>query len=478
MLKSSLFNIKKNGANGEVLKRLLNYSITNFSLKAVGLISLPIITRIFTIEEFGIYSTYLTILSISVTILGLNLPHAVMRYYYEELNDFQEFVNSIFYFLILSFLVVFIITYCFSDYIIEYFKVSENVFYAALISSLGVSLLNIYFKKNVAIGDSKRVARISAINNIGSIILALGVTLFFIPHSINVYIWTYTAAKIVLFIYLVYVLNVFSQKIIIYKQHLIYAFNFSLPRWIFTASILLLNQFDRIMLTKMQGLESTAIYSVAYNIGMLVTLFISAVSPSITPNYFKLLKENNTKEIDRLNILLSLVTLYICLCLILFSPFILKIVAPRQYQVAMVIIPIIIYGYAIHSFSSIYGRIFDYVKKSKYLSIASTTALALNIVLNLFLIKKFGYLGAAYSTTFSFLLMLILLWYFSKYKIKIHTTNILHFTIPFIVFILVTLPYNYINVLYYQILYILISLTSIAIIYFYYYKKLKTSGKF
>ena len=94
MLKNNKINKINNSDIFETLRHSKNYFSANIATKAIGFISIPIFTRLFTQEDYGIVAVFTSYIGIMTVILSLNSYTAVGRYYYEKTDDFCEFVGT------------------------------------------------------------------------------------------------------------------------------------------------------------------------------------------------------------------------------------------------------------------------------------------------------------------------------------------------------------------------------------------------
>ena len=60
---------------------------------------------------------------------------------------------------------------------------------------------------------------------------------------------------------------------------------------------MILNQGDRVMIDRMVGRSEVALYGVAYSVGMLAQIFVSAVNSAITPWLYAKVGSHKTDEI-------------------------------------------------------------------------------------------------------------------------------------------------------------------------------------
>ena len=98
----------------------------------------------------------------------------------------------------------------------------------------------------------------------------------------------------------------------------------------------------------------------------------------------------------------------IAVLLTYFAPEIVKILATKEYYEAIYIMPPIAAGVFFTSYANLYSNIAVYYKKTKYVMYPSFVAAGLNLLLNYIFIKLFGYMAAAYTTLFSYIILAIL----------------------------------------------------------------------
>ena len=90
------------------------------------------------------------------------------------------------------------------------------------------------------------------------------------------------------------------------------------------------------------------------------------------------------------------------------APEIVRILAPEEYYEAIYIMPPIAAGVFFTAFANFYSDIAVYYKRTQYVMYPALIAALVNLVLNYIFIKSYGYMAAAYTTLFSYILMAIL----------------------------------------------------------------------
>ena len=189
---------------------------------------------------------------------------------------------------------------------------------------------------------------------------------------------------------------------------------FNLPLIPHYLSGYVLNNSNRIIIANLVDNAAAAKYSVAYTIALAVTMVWSAVNGSLIPYTYEKCRSSDFKSIA--NITGPILILYAAMCgvLILLAPEMLRIMAPASYYESVYIIPPLVGGVFFTSMYFVFANVVYYYKKPKYVMFASVTAAALNIALNWFLIPKFGYFAAGYTTLFCYLAQAVFDYYAMK----------------------------------------------------------------
>lgn len=177
-----------------------------------------------------------------------------------------------------------------------------------------------------------------------------------------------------------------------------YAFWFSVSLVPHYLSLIVLGQIDRIMISSMVGDSAAAYYAVAYQISLALSIITSALNSSMVPWQFEKIKRGDYNglglRVSQLVVFVSLGALLTALV----SPEILLVAAPAEYQEAAAIIPPVVMSVVFTFIYNILSNYEFYFEANKFISIASSAAAVINIVLNMVFIPVFGYIAAAYTT--------------------------------------------------------------------------------
>ena len=169
----------------------------------------------------------------------------------------------------------------------------------------------------------------------------------------------------------------------------------------------ILGSSDKVMITKYCGDEMTAIYGLAYTISLVVTMIAASINKAWTPWFFDRLKNNSFDGIKKVSnyIAIGVALMSIVICLI--SPEIMLIVGGEPYYEGAAVMPPVILACLVNCIGTFYVNIEFYLKKTIGISIATVISALINVVLNFFFIRQFGYIAAAYTTLLSAIINLV-----------------------------------------------------------------------
>lgn len=193
----------------------------------------------------------------------------------------------------------------------------------------------------------------------------------------------------------------------------------SLPLVGYSVASQILTVSDRMMISQMVGNSAVGIYSTLYTVSSLSLLVWQAVHSSFVPYIFRNI-ENGGDGIKRVSS--QLMTFYAAVAVLMtfLAPEIVRILATEEYCEAIYIMPPIAAGVFFTSFANLYSDIAVYYKKTKYVMYPAIIAAVSNLILNYIFIKIYGYMAAAYTTLFSYILFALFQGVWAKKICKEH----------------------------------------------------------
>ncbi|MDO8963193.1 MAG: oligosaccharide flippase family protein [Coriobacteriia bacterium] len=163
---------------------------------------------------------------------------------------------------------------------------------------------------------------------------------------------------------------------------------------------------DRYMLERYRSLSEVGLYSLAYNISMILNLVATSINQAWGPVYYDLAATDEGRaKLPRLTTVYATAVTAAAIAYMLLSRELLLLLAAPKYHAAAGLVPIVAAGYYFFALYSVLSTGIFYARKTKWVPLISAIAAALNIGLNLWLMPRFGMWAAAWNTLAAFALM-------------------------------------------------------------------------
>ena len=201
----------------------------------------------------------------------------------------------------------------------------------------------------------------------------------------------------------------------------------SLPLFFISGMNIILKRTDVLMLDLLQGSEAVAYYSVATRLADLAAFGLIVVNMIAAPMISELYNKGNRQELQKIITLAArgifLLTLMVTLVLIFGGKFLLGISGP-QFVIAYTPLLILLAGQAVNALSGSVGFIMTMTGHQNQAAMIVAGGALLSILLNGILIPLFGLNGAAIATSITTALWNILMLIFVIKKLKLNPTVI------------------------------------------------------
>jgi O-antigen/teichoic acid export membrane protein len=405
----------------ETLSHFKNYLSTRIATQAISFISIPVLTRLLSPEEYGTYNVFLSYTGLFSVLLTLNLSSAVGRYFYENKPDFRSFLGTV---IIVNTIQLVVSTVAFLfilDRLSSWFSLPPLVIMIMPVVILIVLVDNLFQQLFQGLKESRKIAVVTIWRTYLTFGVGVVIVLLLAGNRYLGLIWGQIIIGLVVSVYLLHQMRPhISWKL--ETGHLRYIFSYSIPLIPYTLSGIILDQFDRIMINSYSGSASAGLYSFAYNIGMLLNVFSSALYQAWMPNFFEYM---NKKDFSSLNVnaeRMFRIILLAAVLLIYFGQDIGQMLAGRNYYESLHIVPVIVLGYVFYAIFPLYAWSMGYGYRTLWVSFIVLAAGIVNILLNRILIPHYGYEAAAYATLASFILMALMAWVTCRYILNLYTT--------------------------------------------------------
>lgn len=192
--------------------------------------------------------------------------------------------------------------------------------------------------------------------------------------------------------------------------------NYGFPILPHSIGLLILDVSDRYFINFFNGKYELGVYSISYLLGSVIYIIAGAFSTAWVPYLYDELKNDTHRsniKIVKISYWYILGLVLFCVIYIICIPIIYKIFINENYYSGISYCYIIVIGYFFTCIYLIFAGILFYEKKNYIFGYVSGINIICNLVLNYFLIKKYGVFGAAIATSISMFLFMVLIAYFS-----------------------------------------------------------------
>lgn len=392
-------------------KKLMNVSLVyaagQILIQAINFLLLPIYTNNLGVIEYGKISTITAFTGFISSFLILSIYSGLSRFYKEE-NDKNKIVNTTLNFAYIMsgvmLILVVLLGRTFSNIIFD-FEGSYKILCIIVITSILGQILSIYTCKYSMEYKALKVCIIQ----VSQISLQFIIIIYLIlVMKIGLMGVLYGQLIATAFMFLILTLKELKNyKFEIDKLLLNNMMTFSLgllpvniAGWILTLS-------DRYFIKHYNGFSDTGVYNLGYQFGMLINpLFITPFLNSFTAYKFEIYKHSDAKEkFKGLFRKYNVIGCFIMLEIAIYSKFGIVVFANKDFANAYKVVPLILYSYFLYGKTGYYALGFQIQNKTYKIGIYMGYAAVLNIILNFFLVPKWGMIGAAIATIVSYYLL-------------------------------------------------------------------------
>ncbi len=369
--------------------------------RGISFLTVPIFTRLMDSEQYGVYNTYLSWYNILIVFTSLNLYYGVFNNAMIKFeNDRNRYIASMQGLTTALTLVFLIVYFCFQRFFNDILDMETPLvllLFAELLVTPFLQFWTVHKRFDYKYRPIIVVTLLKSIlNPLLGVVFVLNSEQKDLARILSIVLVEVCVCGII------GAVQYCRGKCFFDRTYWKYATAFNLPLIPHYLSGSILNQGDRIMIRKMVGLSETAFYGVAYNIGVLMNVFTSAINSSFAPWIYKELKVKRTAGITKtINSLLALMACLV-ICMMLVAPEVMSIAAPKEYKQAVYIIPPVAASVYFTFLYNLVANIEFYYEVRKYVIIGSITAAVSNLVLNAVFIPRFGYVAAGYTTAFCY----------------------------------------------------------------------------
>jgi len=390
--------------------------VASFLPVGANFFMLPIYSRYLSLEDYGAIALVLTFQAFLPLIMSLQIHSSISRFYFEFSHNetqLKVFISTV---LVIIFFVSttwYIAIFFYMDVIISFlfpqtigyndvFILGLTTSFISVFTSVFTSLIRVLQKAKLYMKTSLSIFLFALVENVYQVIVlkkgAVGV--------VEASLWV-SLVSFVLYAFLVKKYFTYKINLNVMKGPLIY----SLPLIPHSVSGMVFLYSDRIILERYVTLGMIGLYMFADKIALLFKMLVDEFNKSFTPYFNEMSKGSKERAKNKIKDL-SLIVLYLLVVLVVvfsaFSVEVIGLVFDKRYFNSWVMIPYLAIAYVCRNLYQFAVCGLFYEKRTGIVALITIVAGALNVVINLIFIPKYGVIAAVYSTVFSFFISFVL----------------------------------------------------------------------
>jgi O-antigen/teichoic acid export membrane protein len=376
------------------------------------------LTRYLTPTDYGIVAMFGVLLSFVAPFTGLSIQGAIARQYYDRDEvDMPCYVTNCLLILLSSTVIVGVIFYLLAEPISRLSSFPMQWLWAVII----VSAAQFMNQVNLTLWQVQVKPIPYGIYQITQTIVNLGFTLWFVVGLGMNWQGRVQAQVIAFGAFAVFGLLLLYYngwiKFKVNKEYIKNALNFGVPLIPHALSGTIKTMVDRVMIASMVSVASTGLYSVGFQIGMIIGILEDSFNRAYVPWLYERLKRDQYSEkIMIVKLTYAYFVSIICLALALgaIAPWFLSFFVGPQFAGSGQFVLWIAVGFAFNGMYKMVVNYIFYMRKTYILAWVTFSTGIGSIVINYFAIKYWGAIGAAYTYALIGFITFLLVWLLSS----------------------------------------------------------------
>ena len=398
------------------------YLVSQFIIRGLTFLTTPIFTRLLTTDEYGIVRVYESWMDMLLPVFGLCIYQNMSRAKLDYEGEYYEYHSSV---------QTLILLFCafLAGLLLIFRRTAESLL---SMNTLMLVIMLCFLPMNSSTATYQNREKqllhyrsnvlVMALVAVPATLISIAAVWYFKTHSpetnlADVRIWSFYIPQIVVgaaISVIVFVRGRFTVKL----SHWGYALKYSLPLIPHLLSMYVLSQCDKLMIKRICGDTPAAIFSLAVTLQYVLYVVIDAVEGSWVPWLFEKLnerdadtaasRERHNKTIKKPFTAMIFGAAGISLIIQLAAPELIAVLGGPDYADARYIVAPLLLCTLFAFCSRLYVSIEKYRKKTLLTAVCTMAVAAINVPLNYVFIKKYGYIAAAYTTAFCYMLLLLM----------------------------------------------------------------------
>jgi O-antigen/teichoic acid export membrane protein len=419
----------------------------------LGLITFPILTRLLSIEQYGILGLVTNTVAIVIVFSKSGLSDGIIRFHDEYAGDDKKRITFSSTILFIGLLLTTLVASCYLislPLIYKFLNIREQFQICFFIMTLYVfiSPLNIIFTNLLRVnGKTLFLNLLNVVTKVASIVIGLFLLVVVIGKLYGFFIGVVAAEYLVFLVFISWFLRNYSVSLPSVSFSLAkHIMSFGIPLLFSELAYMLLTYADRYMILLVHGEQELGIYSVGYNLAMYVAnIVVFSISFAIVPLYVKMYNDQGREETEKFLseclYYLMILVIPVCLGYAAVSKELFWVLASEKYVTAASFSPVIVLATVILGMNSVLNAGLYLHKKSLIILLIIAFGVILNVICNYILLPKFHVMGAAYSTLIACVAtsILTIIFSFRSLRVRLKADILYHGILSIIMYFLVSL---------------------------------------
>lgn len=384
------------------IKDSVIYAIPQIFSKGINLILLPLYTRILSPNEYGSLDLLLIFAAIINVTIALEVSQGLSRFYITE-KDIKkkiQYASSAFWFTLGVYSILSSLLFIFADDLSSKILSKDDMTFTLRLGAIYIWMNGIYYLIQHQFRwqfQSKDFALASLLMSLTTLLSTI-ILAYYFKLGLNGVIAGLMIGNFVGATFGILKLSGTTFTFVFNKELLIKMIKFSFPLVFASLAVWSSQYMDRIMINYFLGTDQLGIYSMGFRVASIIALSTIGIQSAITPLIYDNYQDEKSKEsLATIFRLYFLFAVFICMLLFIFIDDVMFVFATKEFfsakDVVFFLAPSILFSNIFLFFPGI-----AIVKKTYLILAINVFGASLNFTLNLFLIEKYGIVGAAYAT--------------------------------------------------------------------------------
>ena len=394
-------------------KAAIWYTLCNIMQKGIAFLVVPIYVRFLSTTEYGQYSIFQSWCNVIAIFATMCLHNGV---YTKAMVDYSEdrdrYTSSMQALSTITTTLLFAL-YCITDEVWEkYLEMSTFTIYLMFLYFVTFPGFSFWSVRQRVENKYRIMVALTLLQSFFTPAISLYL-LFTTNLRANAVIWGFLISQILFGLYF-YIIQFIKGRCFFHKAYWFHAIRFNLPLIPHYLSLIVLGQIDRILIGNINGKDKAGIYSLAYQVAMVISIFVQGINNAFVPWIYEKFKNKDFESIRNQTKVLCIVVGSIVFLYMLIAPEIVMIMGTQEYMEAIWVIPAATLSVYITFCYGLYASVEFYYNATTSVMIATTSGAVLSFLMNLFLLPRFGFISAGYTSLTCYVFFMMMHYIFQR----------------------------------------------------------------